>query len=155
MVDVERVRFTLPLPPSINQQYTQVGKKRVLSKEHVKFKKKVKHRLHRLRVDDVISDDFIAALKAGWIGLFLDFYFETPLRRDLDGGLKITQDALMDGLGINDNRVVDIHLVKRIAPNDPRVEVELEAISTWQFDDEYVYLEAAGDSDQEKATGDS
>jgi hypothetical protein len=39
--------------------------------------------------------------------------------------------------------------VKRIAPNDPRVEVELEAISTWQFDDEYVYLEAAGDTDQE------
>ena len=143
MVDIQRVRFTLPLPPSINQQYTQVGKKRVLSKEHVKFKKQVKHRVHRLRVDEIITDKFIAMLNVGWIGLFLDFYFETPLRRDLDGGLKITQDALLDALGINDNRVVDIHLIKRIAPTNPRVEVELEAIPTWQFDDEYVYIEGS------------
>jgi crossover junction endodeoxyribonuclease RusA len=141
MANVERVRFTLPLPPSINSQYTQIGNKRVLSKEHVAFKKQVSQRIHRLRVDQVITDEFIVALNNGWIGLFLDFYFETPLRRDLDGGLKITQDALLDALGINDNRVVDIHLVKRIAPTKPRVEVELEAISTWQFDDEYVYLE--------------
>ncbi len=141
MADIQSVRFTLPLPPSINDQYTQIGKRRVLSKEHVKFKKQVKQQVHRLRVDNVLTDDFIAALSAGWVGLFLDFYFETPLRRDLDGGLKITQDALLDSLGINDNRVVDIHLIKRIAPTNPRVEVELEAIPTWQFDDEYVYLE--------------
>jgi crossover junction endodeoxyribonuclease RusA len=141
VANIQRVRFTLPLPPSINAQYTQVGKKRVLSKEHVKFKKQVKRQMHRLRVDDVLTDEFIAALNTGWVGLFLDFYFETPLRRDLDGGLKITQDALLDALGVNDNRVVDIHLVKRIAPTKPRVEVELEAIPTWQFDDEYVYLE--------------
>jgi crossover junction endodeoxyribonuclease RusA len=138
---VQRVHFTLPLPPSINSQYTQVGNKRVLSKEHTLFKKQVKHRVHRLRVDNLLTDEFIAALGKGWVGLFLDFYFETPLRRDLDGGLKITQDALLDALSINDNRVVDIHLVKRIDPNKPRVEVELEAIPSWQFDNEYVYLQ--------------
>ena len=138
---VQRVHFTLPLPPSINSQYTQVGNKRVLSKEHTAFKKQVKQRVHRLRVDDLLTDEFIAALGKGWVGLFLDFYFETPLRRDLDGGLKITQDALLDALSINDNRVVDIHLVKRIDPNKPRVEVELEAIPSWQFDNEYVYLQ--------------
>ena len=141
MTDIQRVQFVLPLPPSINQQYTQVGKRRVLSKEHVQFKKQVKHKVHRLRVDALITDEFIAALNAGWVGLFLDFYFETPLRRDLDGGLKITQDALLDALGVNDNRVVDVHLLKRIDPRNPRVEVELEAIPTWQFDDEYVVLE--------------
>ena len=43
--------------------------------------------------------------------------------------------------------MVDIHLVKRIAPTNPRVEVELEAIPEWQFDDEYVYLEG-GEKDQ-------
>jgi crossover junction endodeoxyribonuclease RusA len=140
MDEIRGVKFVLPLPPSINSQYTQVGKKRVLSKEHVKFKKQVAHKVHMLRVDGVITDAFIAALQAGWIGLFLDFYFESPLRRDLDGGLKITQDAVLTALGINDNRVVDIHLVKRIAPTHPRLEVELEAIPTWQFDDEFVYL---------------
>jgi crossover junction endodeoxyribonuclease RusA len=141
MDDVQRVHFTLPLPPGINNQYTQVGKKRVLSKDHVSFKKQVERQVHRLRVDGILTDEFIAALSSGWIGLFLDFYFETPLRRDLDGGLKITQDAILSALGINDNRVVDIHLVKRIAPTNPRVEVELEAIPTWSFDELYFYQE--------------
>ncbi len=153
MTDIRSVRFTLPLPPSINNQYTQVGKKRVLSKEHIAFKRQVERRIHRLRVDDILTDEFIAALNNGWVGLFLDFYFETPLRRDLDGGLKITQDAILDSLGINDNRVVDIHLVKRMAPTHPRVEVELEAIPTWQFDDEYVYLQGTGEDEVEKAGG--
>ncbi len=141
MTDIPYVRFTLPLPPSINTQYTQIGKKRVLSKEHTQFKKQVKRKVHRLRVDNVLTDTFIAALHTGWVGLFLDFYFESPLRRDLDGGLKITQDAVLAAMGVNDNRVVDIHLVKRIAPTNPRVEIEIEAIPTWQFDDEYVYIE--------------
>jgi crossover junction endodeoxyribonuclease RusA len=140
MTHIQRVRFTLTLPPSVNNQYTRVGKRRVLSKEHVSFKRAVRQKMHRLRVDEAITDDFIEAMQKGWIGLFLDFYFETPLRRDLDGGLKITQDAILEGLGINDNRVVDIHLVKRIDPSQPRVEVELEAIPEWQFDDEYVVL---------------
>ncbi len=147
MANIQRIRLTLPLPPSINQQYTRAGNRRVLSKEHASFKRRVKHQVHRLRVDGVITDDFIAALNQGWVGLFLDFYFETPLRRDLDGGLKITQDALLDAMGVNDNRVVDIHLVKRIDPATPRVEVELEAIPTWQFDDQYVVLEP-GEDDQ-------
>jgi crossover junction endodeoxyribonuclease RusA len=61
----------------------------------------------------------------------------------------------LDALGINDNRVVDIHLVKRIAPTHPRVEVELEAIPTWQFDDEYVYLGKSEESADENNQGDS
>ncbi|MEM7348033.1 MAG: RusA family crossover junction endodeoxyribonuclease [Chloroflexota bacterium] len=140
MTDIHQVQFRLPLPPGINSQYTQVGKRRVLSKEHTTFKRNVKRKIHTLRVDEVITDEFIEALSKGWIGLFLDFYFKTPLRRDLDGGLKITQDAILDALDINDNRVVDIHLVKRMDPRNPRVEVEIEAIPTWQFDDEYLYL---------------
>jgi crossover junction endodeoxyribonuclease RusA len=140
MADIQRIRFTLPLPPGVNNQYTQAGKRRVLSKEHVAFKRQVRHKMHRLRVDEVVTDVFIEALEKGWIGLFMDFFFESPLRRDLDGGLKITQDAILEGLGINDNRVVDIHLVKRIDPANPRVEVELEAIPEWQFDDQYVLL---------------
>ncbi|MBN1995416.1 MAG: RusA family crossover junction endodeoxyribonuclease [Anaerolineae bacterium] len=149
MSDIQRVRFTLPLPPSVNDQYTQVGKRRVLSKAHVAFKRNVRRKLHRLRVDEVITDNFIEMLQQGWVGLFFDFYFETPLRRDLDGGLKITQDAILEGLGINDNRVVDIHLVKRMAPTRPRVEVELEAIPRWQFDDEYVYLGQSENNEDE------
>jgi crossover junction endodeoxyribonuclease RusA len=136
-VTVQRVRFTLPLPPSVNHQYTRAGNRRVLSEEHRAFKRAVLKKLGRLRAEEALTDEFIRALKHGFVGLFLDFYFETPLKRDLDGGLKIAQDAILTPLGVNDNRVVDIHLVKRIDPLNPRLEVELEAISDWQFDTQY------------------
>jgi crossover junction endodeoxyribonuclease RusA len=136
-VSIQRVRFTLPLPPGVNHQYTRVGNRRVLSKEHRAFKRAVRKRLGRMRVDGTLKDEFVQALKQGFVGLFLDFYFKTPLKRDLDGGLKIAQDAILAPLDVNDNRVVDIHLVKRIDPLRPRLEVELEAISDWQFDTQY------------------
>ncbi len=53
------------------------------------------------------------------------FYLRTALRRDLDSGLKITQDAICEALELNDNRVVEIHLHKKIDRNDPRLEVIL------------------------------
>ncbi|MBN1657100.1 MAG: RusA family crossover junction endodeoxyribonuclease [Anaerolineae bacterium] len=134
-----RARFALPMPPGINQQYATVAGRRVLSKESRQYKKGVHHLIRRFRVEGIISDGLVAALRKGYVGLFIDFYFETPMRRDLDGGLKITQDAICDALDINDNRVVDVHLVKRIDPLKPRIEVELEAIADWQFGTEYVY----------------
>ncbi len=36
-------------------------------------------------------------MQQGYLSLFFRYYFETPLRRDLDGGLKITVDAITDG----------------------------------------------------------
>jgi crossover junction endodeoxyribonuclease RusA len=135
-----RARFELPLPPGINQQYATVNGRRVLSKASRTYKNQVRKILHRLRAEGVISDRLVAALRRGFVGLFIDFYFETPHRRDLDGGLKIAQDSICEGLGVNDNRVVDVHLVKRIDPLRPHIQVELEAILDWEFDAEYVYL---------------
>ena len=139
-VDDLQARFALPMPPSINQQYATVRGRRVLSKDSRRYKKRVGKIIRRLRARGIIPNALVAALRQGYVGLFIDFYFETPLRRDLDGGLKITQDAICEALGLNDNRVVDLHLVKRIDPLRPRIEVQLEAIQDWQFDTEYVYL---------------
>jgi len=140
--DILRVRFELPLPPGINQQYATVGHRRVLSKESRHYKKEVGRAIHRLRADGTIPRALVAALRQGFVGLFIDFYFETPHRRDLDGGLKIAQDIICESLGVNDNRVVDVHLVKRIDPLRPHILVELEAILDWEFGTEYVYLAA-------------
>ena len=131
------VHFTLPLPPSINQQYVTVGNRRMLSRESQQFKRDAKRVLDQLQRNNTISPAFVQRATHGYLALFLDFYFETPMRRDLDGGLKITQDVICTALGINDNRVVDIHLVKRIDPLRPRLEVELEALDSWQFDAEH------------------
>ena len=134
------LRLTLPLPPSINEQYATVNGHRVSSMVARRFKKQLQDTLRILERQGILHDDLRNTLRQSYLALFLDFYFSTPLKRDLDGGLKITQDALCEGLGINDNRVVDIHLVKHIDPLHPHLYIELEAIPDWQFDKEYVLL---------------
>jgi crossover junction endodeoxyribonuclease RusA len=134
------LRLTLPLPPSINEQYATVNGHRVSSSVARRFKQQVRDTLRSLERQGILDDVLRHALRQNYLALFLDFYFTTPLKRDLDGGLKITQDALCETLGLNDNRVVDIHLVKHIDPLHPHLYVELEAISEWQFDKEYVLL---------------
>src|SRR5436305_4499293 len=118
--------LTLPLPPGVNNLYVTVNNRRVLSHEGREFKSATKSRLDEMRFSGTMPDQLLTALKNNYLSLFIDFYFATPMRRDLDGGLKITQDAICEALGINDNRVVDIHLVKRIDPVRPRIEVQLE-----------------------------
>ena len=134
------LRLTLPLPPSINEQYATVNGHRVSSMVARRFKRQVQDTLRTLERQGVLHDDLRNTLRQSYLALLLDFYFSTPLKRDLDGGLKITQDALCEGLGINDNRVVDIHLLKHIDPLHPHLYLELEAIPDWQFDKEYVLL---------------
>ncbi len=134
------LRLTLPLPPSINEQYATVDGHRVSTVIARRFKQQVRDVLRILERQGHIRDELLNYFRQNYLALFLDFYFSTPLKRDLDGGLKITQDALCEGLGLNDNRVVDIHLSKHIDPLHPHLYVEIEAISDWQFDKEYVLL---------------
>ncbi len=139
---IAAISLALPLPPGVNNQYATVNGRRVLSAEARRFKSAVGKHIEELRFSGEITQLLLEALRASYLSLFIDFYFATPMKRDLDGGLKITQDALCESLGINDNRVVDIHLVKRIDPLNPRIVVQLEAIpeADWHFDDEYHYI---------------
>ena len=134
------LRLNLPLTPSINEQYATVDGHRVSTQVARHFKQQVKALLRSLERQGIVTAELRNQLRQGYLALFLDFYFSTPLKRDLDGGLKITQDALCEALGLNDNRVVDIHLTKHIDPLHPHLYVELEALPDWQFDKEYVVL---------------
>ena len=62
------------------------------------------------------------------LALSIRFFFTSALRRDVDGGLKIAQDALCEGLGLNDNRIVETHLYKDLDKLNPRIEVSLSAV---------------------------
>jgi len=64
-------------------------------------------------------------LRSGPLALSIRFFFTSALRRDVDGGLKIAQDALCEGLGLNDNRIVETHLYKDLDRSNPRIEVIL------------------------------
>lgn len=134
----------LPLPPGVNNLYATVGGRRILSADARRFKAQVASHVQSLRFSGQLPDSLLTNLRSGYLSLFIDFYFPTPMKRDLDGGLKITQDALCESLGINDNRVVDIHLVKRIDPRNPHITVQIETIpeDEWHFDEEYVYVHA-------------
>ncbi len=134
------LRLTLPIPPSINEQYATVNGLRVSTVVARRFKQKVRQKLTALEREGKLGETLRAHLRQDYLALLLVFYFETPLKRDLDGGLKITQDALCESLDLNDNRIVTIHLVKYIDPLHPHLDVELEALDDWQFDEEYALL---------------
>lgn len=115
------IAFVLPLPPSINHQYATVYGRRVLSAAARRYKRDVAALLldHRYpaRTLHVLT-------QAPRLSLSLSFFFANN-RRDLDGGLKIAQDAICEALGINDIRIGELHLYKALDRNRPRLEVIL------------------------------
>jgi len=141
--------LTLPLPPSINAQYTLAKgtKRRILTKVAKDFKKQAGNVILLLQQQSKITPVEERAFANNLLGVYMTFYFETPMRRDLDGGLKIALDTIATSLGFDDRNVVDLHLTKQIDPLHPRLEVEIETIAEWTFDREYVLLPES-DSDE-------
>lgn len=117
--------FVLPLPPSINSQYATVNGRRVLSSTGRRYKASIAQILLEALAQASDRAVFLDAAQSHYLALSLHFYFPTLLRRDLDGGLKIAQDALCEAMGINDNRIVEIHLFKALDREDPRLDCRL------------------------------
>jgi crossover junction endodeoxyribonuclease RusA len=149
------LRLTLPLPPGVNNQYVTVGRRRVLSKTARAFHKDAAGTIELARRAGTVTPAIEAALGRAPLGMMLEFFFETPNRRDLDGGLKITLDTLGRALGFDDRAVVDLHLSKRIDPLRPRLEVEIETIPSWEYDETFVFLGAPGADPNESPVEDT
>lgn len=119
------VSLTLPVPPSINHQYATVNGRRLLSSAGRAYKSQVGQLVWLDMSKSPNRFTLLAALQSFPLALSIRFYFTSALRRDVDGGLKIAQDALCEGLGINDNRIVETHLYKHVDKANPRIEVSL------------------------------
>ncbi|HEU4684199.1 MAG TPA: RusA family crossover junction endodeoxyribonuclease [Nitrospira sp.] len=120
-----QLALTLPVPPSINHQYATVRGRRLLSSAGRAYKAHV-GQLVWLRLSEWPDRaSVLSHLQTESLALSIRFYFTSPLRRDVDGGLKIAQDALCEGLGINDNRIVETHLYKHVDKQNPRIEILL------------------------------
>jgi crossover junction endodeoxyribonuclease RusA len=139
-VEPVSLHLTLPLPPGINGQYVQARNRRVLSASAKKFKKDVLTLISSLRERPSWDPLVESAIRQNLVGMYLTFYFETPMKRDLDGGLKIAIDSVAEALRFDDRTVVDLHLTKQIDPLHPRLELDIETITDWTFDQSYVYL---------------
>ncbi len=115
----------LPLPPSINHQYATVNGRRVLSSKGRHYKSAVGKHLSAIIHQSPHRADFFEGLGNHVLSLSIRFYFKTALRRDLDGGLKIAQDAICQAISLNDNRITEIHLHKDLDATRPRMECTL------------------------------
>ncbi len=124
-ISSDRLNLTLPIPPSINHQYATVNGRRILSATGRAFKTHVAQTILLALARAPKRTQLLKTVRSEFLGLSIRFHFSAPLRRDVDGGLKITQDALCDALGINDNRILDIHLSKALDTTHPRTEVSL------------------------------
>ncbi len=120
--------LTLPLPPSINHQYATVHGRRVLSSAGRRFKTQVGQEVLCALAGRRSGRPLTETLNGAPLALDLRFYFVSGLRRDIDGGLKITQDAVCEALGINDNRIIEVTLRKDIDAEAPRMELSLRLV---------------------------
>jgi len=148
MPDLTPIRFRLPLPPSTNSLYATVvlgdsgtRTRRISSAAARRF------RVAALPVLDLIEGDAenaatLAIARSAFWGISVAAYFASPRRRDLDDVLKIAIDVIGEGLRLADNRLVDLHASKYLAPLEPRLEIELEALEDWSFRDEFDVLPA-------------
>lgn len=118
----------LPLPPSINHQYATVQGRRVLSSAGRRFKTQVGQEVLCALAGRRSDRPLTETLNGAPLALDLRFYFASALRRDIDGGLKITQDAVCEALGINDNRIIEVTLHKDIDTEAPRMELSLRRV---------------------------
>lgn len=143
-------RFILPLPPSINHQYTERDGRWVLSREARHYKVHLQKAFKQLKasgklqiksLDNMLS--LFADFETAQLGLCtpheiflrlrLEFFFKTAQRRDLDNGLKIVQDLICEALRVDDRNVVAVELIKRVDPQNPRLEVTVLALPYWDF----------------------
>ncbi|WP_255458524.1 RusA family crossover junction endodeoxyribonuclease [Nitrospira sp. KM1] len=122
--------MTLPIPPSVNHQYATVNGRRLLTAAGRSYKAQVSELVWLALTKDTDRDGLLHRLQSGFLTLSVRFYFTSALRRDVDGGLKIAQDALCEGLGLNDNRIVETHLYKHVDKINPRIEVALSNVSS-------------------------
>jgi crossover junction endodeoxyribonuclease RusA len=123
----DRLVLTLPVPPSINHQYATVNGRRVLSAVGRSYKALVAQQTLVALARSPHRTRLLQTLRTSSLALTIRFHFTSPLRRDVDGGLKIAQDALCEALGLNDNRIVEIHLFKEQDSANPRIEVTLSS----------------------------
>ena len=124
-ITAEQLSLTLPIPPSINRHYTTVNGRRLLSSAGRAYKAEVGRQVWLALAQSPARVSLMEGLKSSPLAFSVRFFFTTALRRDLDSGLKITQDAICEGLGINDNRIVETHLYKLVDKLHPRIEVSL------------------------------
>ncbi len=121
---MHEMKFTLPLPPSVNEIYRHDPKsgRRVRTKALDTYKKTVGMYFVAQRVS---HPAWQTAHELGY-----EAHIFVPTRAsDCSNRIKAFEDSMQAALGFNDNRFVDIHAIRYIDKFNPRVEVRLFVVS--------------------------
>lgn len=122
------IRFTLPLPPSVNAGYVekrwtdrQSGKekrKRIPTPELAAFKELAPWKLYQ---QGITKGSWSKVEAFGWDGKF----YLPRTNCDADNYIKFWQDAVAEWIGVNDKRAMEFRVQKRVDSVHPRVEIYL------------------------------
>jgi Holliday junction resolvase RusA-like endonuclease len=116
------IALTTPLPPSLNNCYTN-GRghgRRVLTKQGRDYKE---------AVAELLLGRYQPLPSGARIGLSLRFWFKNKQRTDISNRVKLLEDALSEALGFDDCCVDDLHVVRAgYDAAQPRCEVVIEVL---------------------------
>jgi Holliday junction resolvase RusA-like endonuclease len=109
-------------PTHNNAYFNNFGHGRTMKSDVRHWKERVVAQVERYVEENGIDP---TKLKKIPMQLEIKFYLVAMYRSDLDGRIKIIQDALFKGLGLNDAYVVDLHVTKHLDKEYPRSEISM------------------------------
>jgi len=96
--------MTLPLPPSINHYWGQVGHRRFVSKAGVAFKE---------AVSEYVIDYRVPKLGTARLSMTVVLYPKDRRKQDIDNRIKALWDALADAGVFDNDEQIDILMIER------------------------------------------
>ena len=141
-----RLRFILPLPPSVNHQYYLRNGLLTLSNDAQAYKRSLVKALSKMKANGKLSiastylvGHYQQSEMEGWqklrckrlLSMRYEFFLRSIGARDLDNGVKLVQDAICEALGIDDRDVVEIYMAKRVDKENPRLVVTMKFLDFW------------------------
>ncbi len=165
-----QLKFILPLPPSVNHQYSLRGGLMTLSDDAQVYRRTLLKALQRLKaagklnltslsmVGECEPDGNANIAKAAYrgkgahkrlISMRYEFFLRSLYERDLDNGVKLVQDAICEALGFDDRDVVEIHMAKRVDRENPRLVVLMKLLDYWDSEGESSLFRQLEDADSE------
>ena len=123
------------LPPSANKIYVRLGRGTILSKEAKTFKAEAKMQLLKQWAFEKALDPnqpyelsltfYLPKLEnSGWPGKAKARFS----RRDVTNLIKLLEDIIAQTTGVDDSATLDVHVYKRLDPDNPRVELTLRQL---------------------------
>ena len=106
--------LTLPLPPSLNHYWRRVGARTLVSAEGRAYRERCHLVALAQRARPLDGEVAVRAV-----------VYMARLGCDLDNRAKVLLDALSGAAWHDDAQVADLHLIRRLDRDDPRVEVEI------------------------------